>query len=230
MRRLCLQYRLPEADRPPDPCVPILARSHHIQSQELGIDRQQVEAFGPLVSQTLSSSSSIHQNIGIGHQGDGSFLQALIPHTSRISDLSLTGYPSIESAVRDPSLSRFFASPIPLLTSLELEQSDQSGELFPSNEASALSLFRSVSKVKSLRLIQTPLYPTVFSITSLVELKLVGYTAPFDFGKFIGFLHSNLNFKFVTLDLQFAEESVEIAPKRKASLPQLRHLTFTCWQ
>ena len=159
-------------------------------------------------------------------QGDEGFLQALVPHTSRIFDLSLTGYPSIESVAND--LPGFFASPIGPLTSLELKQTDQPAEPFPSNDIPPHPLFQSVSKLKSLHFIQIPLYPAVLSITSLVELKLTGYTAPFDFGRFIEFLYSNPNLEFVTLDLQFAKGSVRITPKRKASLTQLQRLVLTC--
>ena len=159
-------------------------------------------------------------------KGDEGFLRTLIPHASRISGLSLTGYSSIESVADD--LPGFFTSPMPPLTSLELEQTDQPAEAFPSNEASTPPLFRNLSKLRSLHLIRTPLYPTVFSITSLVELKLVDYTAPFYFGEFIGFLHSNPNLELVILGFQFSVTSMSFSSRRKISLPQLRRLVFTC--
>ncbi|KAF9649589.1 hypothetical protein BDM02DRAFT_3186216 [Thelephora ganbajun] len=182
-----------------------------------------------LVSLCLERAAAAPLTISISIsdiKGDGDFLQALLPHTSRISNLSLTGYSSIEGVTDD--LPGFFASPIPNLTSVELEQTEKPTEWFPSNEAPAPPLFRNVSKLRSLHLVRTPLHPTVFSITSLVELKLVGYADPFHFGKFIEFLHSNPGLEVVILDLQFIEDSVWIAPERKTSLPQLRHLTFTC--
>ena len=159
-------------------------------------------------------------------KGDEDFLQALIPHASRISGLSLTGYSSIESVVDD--LPGLFTSPISPLTSLELEQTDQPAEAFPSDEASTPPPFQNLSKLRTLYLVRTPIYPAVFNITSLVELKLVDYTSPFHFGKLIEFLHSNSDLELVTLDLQFSEDSTQISPERKASLPQLRRLTFTC--
>jgi len=159
-------------------------------------------------------------------KGDKDFLETLIPHASRISDLSLTGYSSIESVVDDlPGLLTSLTLP---LTSLELEQADQPAEAIPSDEASTPPLFRNLSKLKTLHLVRTPLYPAVFSITSLVELKLVDYTSPFRFGEFIEFLHSNSDLELVILDLQFSEGSTQISPERKASLPQLRRLVFTC--
>ena len=159
-------------------------------------------------------------------KGDEDFLQALIPHASRISGLSLTGYSSIESVVDD--LPGLFTSPISPLTSLELEQTDQPAEAFPSDEVSTPPPFRNLSKLRTLHLVRTPLYPAVFNITSLVELKLVDYTSPFRFGEFIEFLHSNQSLEVIVLDLQFSDGSTLISPERKASLPQLRRLTFTC--
>ena len=159
-------------------------------------------------------------------KGDEGFLRTLIPHVSRISGLSLTGYSSMQSVADD--LPGFFTSPMPSLTSLELEQTDQPAEAFPSNDASTPPLFRNLSKLRSLHLIRTPLYPTVFSITSLVELKLVNYAAPFHFGEFIRFLHSNPNLELVILDLGFSVTSALFYSKRKISLPRLQRLVFTC--
>ena len=156
---------------------------------------------------------------------DEDFLQALLPHTSKISHLSLLESLSIENTTAE--FPDFFASPMPSLTSLELEQTSQPVEAFPLDAASAPSLFQSVSKLKSLHLTRIPLYPTIFSITSLVELKLFDYEAPFHFGKLIKFLHSNQNLELVNLDLQFTEESVRDVPEKRASLPQLRSLVFT---
>jgi len=157
---------------------------------------------------------------------DEDFLRVLTPHASRIFELSLTGYSSIESVADD--LPGLFTSPMPPLTSLELEQTNQPTEAFPSNEASTPPVFRNLSKLRTLDFIRTPLYPAVFRIASLVELKLVDYASPFHFGKFIKFLHSNQNLEAIILDLQFSEGSKQIAPERKASLPQLQRLVFTC--
>ena len=157
-------------------------------------------------------------------KGDNSFLQALVPHTSRISHLSLTRYSSIEEVADGPP--SFFAAPMPNLTSLELEQVKEPTESIQSNETLAHPLFQNVSKFKSLHLTRTPLYPGAFSTTSLVDLKLVGHTIPF--GKFIGFLHSNPNLKLVVLDLRFAGGSVCVSPEKQAPLPRLRRLSFTC--
>jgi len=159
-------------------------------------------------------------------KGDEEFIQALLPHTSRISDLSLTGYLSVEMVAGD--LPGFFTSPIPSLTSLELQQTGNPAVVFPPNQSFAPPLFQSVSNLKSLHLVRTPLYPAVFSVTSLVELKLIDYVAPFHFGKFIKFLCSNPNLELVELDLQFSGDSVHSVPEKRASLPQLRSLVFTC--
>ena len=158
--------------------------------------------------------------------GNGMFLQALLPHISKISHLSLTGYPSIERAVDD--LPNFFASPIPNLTSLELEQTGEPAQSFPSNETPAPPLFQEVSKLKSLYLTRTPLYPSLIDVRSLVELKLVGYTTPFPFGKFIRFLRLNPTLELVVLDTQFTEVPGWVTPAMTVSLARLRQLTFTC--
>ena len=157
---------------------------------------------------------------------DKEFIRVLLPHTSRISDLSLTGHQSVERVAGD--LPDFFTSPIPSLTSLELQQTNQPAEVFPSNTSPTPPLFQSISKLRSLHLVRTPLYPAVLSITSLVELKLVDYTTPFHFGKLIEFLSSNPNLELILLHLRFAGGSMTTPPERKAPLPQLRRLTFTC--
>ena len=157
---------------------------------------------------------------------DKHFLQALLPHISRISHLSLTEYWSIEKVEDD--LPGFFASPMSNLTSLELEQIEEPTESFPSNEAPTPPYFQNVSTLTSLHLTRIPICASLLRITSLVQLKLIGYTVPFDFGRFIRFLHSNPNLEFLILDLQFIGDSVSIALERKVSLPQLRRLVFTC--
>jgi len=183
----------------------------------------------PLVPLYLERSATVPLSVKISVsdvEEDEDFLQALVPHASRISDLSLTGYPTIESVADD--LPGLFTSPMPALTSLELEQTDQPAQAFPSDEASTPPLFRNLSNLRTLHFVRTPLYPAVFSIASLVELKLVDYTSPFHFGDFIEFLHSNQSLEVVILDLQFSEGSRRISPDRKASLPQLQRLVFTC--
>ena len=89
-------------------------------------------------------------------------------------------------------------------------------------------VFQNVSKLKSLRLTQTPIYPSLFNIASLVELKLIGYTSPFDFGTFVGFLASNDDLEIVVLDIKFIEGSVRTVPVRMVPLARLRHLSITC--
>jgi len=160
-------------------------------------------------------------------KGDEILLKALLPHVSRISHLSLAGYSSIEGVA--DNLPGFFTSPMPNLTSLELEQPTQPTETFPPNETPAPPLFQNVSKLKSLHLTRTPLYPAVFSIASLVELKLVGYTTPFHFAKFTGFLDSNPDLELIVLDIQFARHLFSfLTHARIATLARLRKLSFTC--
>jgi len=183
----------------------------------------------PLVPLCLERSTTVPLSVKISVsdvEEDEDFLQALVPHTSRISNLSLTGYSSIESVADD--LPGLFTSPMPALTSLELEQTDQPTQAFPSDEASTPPLFRNISNLRTLHFVRTPLYPVVFSIASLVELELVDYASPFHFGDFIEFLHSNQSLEVVTLYLQFSAGSRRISPERKAPLPQLQRLMFTC--
>ena len=177
-----------------------------------------------LVPLCLERAGAVNLTVNITvSETRGIFLRALSPRVSRISHLSLTGYPSIEDAADDIP-----ASPMPNLTSLELEQTVQPAEPFPSNETSAPPLFQNVSNLKSLHLTRIPLYPAVFSITSLVELKLVGYTTPFPFGRFIGFLRSNPDLEVIVLDCPFAGVPVRIPPTEIISLVRLRQLSFTC--
>ena len=151
------------------------------------------------------------------------FLQALFPHAARISHLSLSVYPPIERVVDvHPD---FFAS-APDLTSLEFKNRLEPAKWFPSKEAPMPSLFRNVSKLVSLHLANAPLYPTLFNIASLVELKFVGHKIYFQ--SFIEFLESNHSLETVVLELTFVKSSVLTAPGRKASLPRLRRLTLTC--
>ena len=157
---------------------------------------------------------------------DENFLQALLPHTSRINHLSLTGYSSIEDVARD--LPDFFVTPMFNPTSLELEQTEEPIESFLSDATPTHPLFQNVSKLKSIRFTRTPLYPAITSIRSLVELKLVGYTTPFDFKKFIGFLRSNPNLEIIVLDIQFIETPLWILSTMTFPLACLRQLSFTC--
>ena len=155
---------------------------------------------------------------------DRDLLQALVPHVSRISNLSITGH-SLIGGVKD-NLSGLFPSPMPNLTFLGLKQIVQPAKLFPSNEISPPPLFYNIFKLKSLRLTRVPFYPILYKIPSLVELKLAGYTIPF--GEFIGFLGSYLALEIIDLNLRFTEGSVSTTPERTVSLPQLRQLVFAC--
>ena len=159
-------------------------------------------------------------------KNDEGFLRSLLPHTPMIGCLRLAGYSSIETVAGD--LPGFFNSPMLNFTSLGLEQIEEPAELFPPSETPVPPVFQNVSKLKSLCLTRTPLYPPLFSITSLRELKLIGYTSSFHFGTFIGFLGSNLDLEFVVLDVQFFVDSVETAPARKVALARLQHLSITC--
>jgi len=159
-------------------------------------------------------------------KSDEDFLNSLLPHTSRIGSLRLVGFASTEAVADD--LPGFFSSPMLNLTSLELHQTTEPAESFPSNEALVPPVFQNTARLVSLRLTRTPLYPTLFEISSLRELRLLGYTSPFDFGTFIGFLDSNLDLEYVVLDVQFIADSVEAARTRKVSLSRLRHLSVTC--
>jgi len=159
-------------------------------------------------------------------KSDEDFLNSLLPHTSRIGSLRLVGFASTEAVADD--LPGFFSSPMLNLTSLELQQTTEPAESFPSNKALVPPVFQNTAKLVTLRLTRTPLYPTLFEISSLRELRLLGYTNLFDFGTFIGFLDSNLDLEYVVLDLQFIADTVETARTRKVSLSRLRHLSITC--
>ena len=161
-------------------------------------------------------------------KSDEDFLKPLLPHTSKIGSLRLVGFASTETVSDD--LPGFFSSPMPNLTSLELQQTAEPIELFPSREALAPPVFQNTTRLVSLRLTRTPLYPTLFKISSLRELKVLGYTSLFNFGTFIGFLDSNLNLEYVVLDVRFITDSVETARTRKVSLSRLRHLSITCFK
>ena len=155
------------------------------------------------------------------------FASSLLPHTSRIRRLRLAGLSSVEAVADD--LRGLFDSPMSNLASLELQQTLEPGGLFPSAGTPVPPVFQNVSKLESVHLTRTPLYPTLFSIPSLRELKLLGYTNPFDFGTLMNFLRSNLRLENLVLDLQFTANSVEGAPSgTKVSLPRLRDLSIIC--
>jgi len=158
-------------------------------------------------------------------KGDEDFLKSLLPHTPRIGSLRLVGFSSTEAVVDD--LPGFFDSPMPNLTSLELQQTTEPAELFPSREALVPPVLQNTARLVSLRLTRIPLYPTLFKISSLRELKVLGYTSPFDLGTFIGFLDSNLDLEYVVLDVQFVTNSVKMAT-RTVTLSRLKHLSITC--
>ena len=158
--------------------------------------------------------------------GDEAFLNALLPHVPRIGSLRLTGHSSIETVTDE--LIGFFASPMLELTSLELQQTEEPTQLFPPDDAPVPQPFRNVSKLKSLALTQTPLYPALFTIGSLVELKLTGYTIPLQFGTLLELLDSNRGLELVVLDVQFVTGSVETTLARRVHLARLHHLSITC--
>ena len=157
---------------------------------------------------------------------DKDFLKQLLPHISKISCLHLTGFLLIGTLERD--LPGFFNLSIPNLTSLELQQVAEPFETFPSGRTPVPVVLQNVSKLTSLRLTRTPIYPTLLSIMSLRELQLLGYKNPFNFSTFIGFLRSNTDLERVVLDIQFVADSVETGPARKFPLSRLQHLSITC--
>jgi hypothetical protein len=158
--------------------------------------------------------------------GDEAFLNALLPHVPRIGFLRLTGHSSVET-VADRLLG-LFASPILGLTSLELQQTEEPAQLFPPDNSPVPPPFHNISNLRSLSLTQTPLYPALFTIGSLVELRLTGYTIPFPFGTLLGLLDSNRGLELVVLGLRFVTGSVETATARKVPLARLHHLSITC--
>ena len=154
------------------------------------------------------------------------FLEPLLPHTSKIGCLRLTKHRFIEGMTDD--LPGFFDSPMPNLTSLELHQvAEPSVNLFPPSGTPVPPVFQNL---KTLRLTRAPLYPTLFSIASLKELKLLGYESPLNFGTFIGFLRLNRDLEHVVLDVRFVADSAETEFSRKVSLPRLQNLTITCYK
>ena len=157
------------------------------------------------------------------NKGNKGFLDGLLPHVPRIGTLRLTGYLSAETMADD--LSRFFASPMLGLTSLELQQIEEPTPLFPSENSPVPPPFLIVSKLRSLSLTRKPLYPTLFTITSLVELKL---NSPFHFDKSLRLLSSNSGLEHIVLDIQFIADSVETVLAREVPLPRLRDLSVTC--
>ena len=154
------------------------------------------------------------------------FLKSLLPNVLRIGSLRLTKYSSVEAVAGD--LPGFFNSPMPNLVSLELQQLVSPAQVFPSNGTSTPPVFQNVRALKSLRLTRTPIYRTLFNISSLVELKLSGYTTPFDFETFVQFLNSNTGLQFIELDIQFVVGSVRTTPAQEVPLRHLRHLSITC--
>ena len=159
-------------------------------------------------------------------KGDFDFLVPLFSHVPRIAHLSLTEYSSVETVADD--LPGFLSAPMSSLTSLELQQTEEPADLFPSIRAPVPPVFTAVSKLKSLRLTKTPLYPPLFSIASLRELELSGYKDPFRLEQFIPFLDSNPNLEYAELDIRFLGGPGETTSVRRAFLPRLRHLSFTC--
>ena len=156
---------------------------------------------------------------------DETFVEAIIPHTSRIDHLSLTGYQSIEAAAN--VFPTFFTSTMHDLISLELQQSSDPVELFHSRSVPpAFSIPWKLSRLTSLHLTRTPLYPAITSVTSLLDLRLDGYRTPFRFPEFIGFLGANPNLQSIVLDVQF--EYPPSGSEKRVSLPRLRRLSLTC--
>ena len=155
------------------------------------------------------------------------FANSLLPHASRVGHLCLIGFSSIDTVTND--LPGFFDAPMPNIFSLELQQTEEPVGLFLSAEAPAPPVFQNISRLKSLSLTRTPLHPTLFSIPSLRELKLLGYTSPFDFGTLMGFLRFNISLESLVLDVRFDANSVEAAlGGPKVPLTRLRDISITC--
>jgi len=159
-------------------------------------------------------------------KGSEGFLESFLPHISKISSLRVAGCLMIEVVAND--LPGFFDSPMPNLTSLELQQAAEPSETFPSGGTPPLLALENVLKVRSLRLTRTPIYPTLFRIASLRELQLVGYANPFDFSTFIGLLRSNLNLESIVLDIGFVADPAEMGTTRKVPLSRLQRLSIAC--
>lgn len=170
---------------------------------------------------SLSADISVE---GVDFEEDEDFMRALLPHVPRISNLSLYGFQPIEDL--ETHLPSFFASPMPNLTSLKLEQEEESTDPFPPEGVPTPQLFQNVSKLKSLHLTGVPLYPVLRNIKSLAELTLVSDTFPFQ--EFLGFLESNPNLEILDLDVLFANTPALATPERLISFPRLRRLTLRC--
>ena len=156
---------------------------------------------------------------------DEPFVGAILPHASRIAHLSLTGYPSVEAMSN--VIPTFFTSTMGDLISLELQQSSESIEPFLPSISPAFPISWNLSKLTSLHLTRTPLYPAITSVTSLVDLKLDGYRMTLSpFSEFMAFLGANTNLQFIVLDIEFDE--FELPLSCRVSLPHLRRLSLTC--
>ena len=179
-----------------------------------------------LVPLCLERSGAVPLTVDITISDIGSgedFLESLLPNVPRVNSLRLTGYQTLEAVAQD--LPGFFDSQILNLVSLELRQSVAPVQPFPSDKIPTPPVFRDIQTLKSLHLTQTPIYPALFHITSLVELKLIGYTTPFHPETFVRFLGSHLTLEFVELDIRFTDGPTLA---RKVSLPHLRHFSVTC--
>ena len=98
------------------------------------------------------------------------------------------------------------------LISLKLKQDRELTKSFPSSQVHSPPLLQNVPKLKSLHMTRVPIYPILFGIKSLVDLKLVDYKLPFQ--KFVGFLESNLNLEVVELSIEFSRIPALITRER----------------
>ena len=155
---------------------------------------------------------------------DKTFIEAILPHASRVTHLSLTGYRSIEAMAN--VIPTFFTSTMHNLISLELRQNTHPVELFPSGVPPAFLTPWKLSRLTSLHLTRTPLYPAITSVTSLLDLKLDRYKSPFRFLEFIAFLGANPNLQSIALDVRFERPASGFG--KSIILSRLRRLSLTC--
>ena len=146
---------------------------------------------------------------------DRKLFLGFIPHFSRTFRLSLAWDTSIDDISDD--LPGFLDTSMPSLTFPDLRQKRGS---FRSSAVLEPPLFQNLSKLKSLCLARVAPYPTIFKVSTLVELKLRGYEA-FCFERLLELLRSNQNLESVTLDLEFSEDTVPAFPEGAISLPKL---------
>ena len=153
------------------------------------------------------------------------FRDLIAPHIQKIETLRFDELVNIEDFTK--TLPNFSQS-TPNLRSLRLDRKVNTPLWDPSTDP-----FESLPyTLRHLELGDIPLYPSIFTLSTLTELALQYYEVPIPLDTLLDFLKGNRSLEKVVLTVEFDEfpESSPDIPQRRAAIAnRLQHLSITVW-